>query len=771
MVELKNDEVTLKKIEGGSIISHPPLFSEDGRFLYVGCGTGINCYSVNTGKLVANYAAQKNFGRIVNICFHPSNSKQLVVSQYNGFISFWDLVGSQSAKNIKNEELCIEDCYITNGLCLAKCYNLYKNDIIFISYKSLTNDDSDVKIGIFSLDNGTLLHSFNETFTDLPHIWSLGGLETIPFLAAANNDTIQIYNLLTLKKNKIKLGSERLVTVVQCHPILNTLAIGDNTGRVVLYYNVTHKKTRTQTVYHWHTLPVNDIIFTSTGNQFYSGGSENVLVKWFCENIEARHFLPRLPANIIHLAVSTDNQYAAISTKDNGIIIINSQNKIHSTVQKFTWGVHASTVKEFENVFPAGVAFDRRSRSLVTNGWPGYIQFYSLDQSQLRFNMDVVCQNYVTQTRDQGVYNANVCSLAISDDSVWIATVERRPSDNKYITDDVLKFWSFDEKLQIYSLNTYTSSVDRISKICFRPFLNCNDLHMAATIHENCYKLWTPYSFLKNDKNNKMKSWHHEYTSIEYHNQPLNAISFSEDGCILAASFGPSIIIKVVEDPSDYKTSLTHGSEHIRFLEFGKNTSSWMLVAASNNRLLVWNVISETLLKTIWIQVSQLIADPLSEYMAIFTPDNDLIVFTPNSNEVAYKTKNIFGDNNKHTSILWALFAPKSKHKDGSANSWLDKSTLYFLTNQQELLKFEKTDNLQNLIEAYVDDNFTNLTPLGRYICNKTLSNDNASKLPQFDSSIEEDKNAFEILDEPAHLMLPLETQLERMLLACLKNY
>lgn len=60
-----------------------------------------------------------------------------------------------------------------------------------------------------------------------------------------------------------------------------------------------------------------------------------------------------------------------------------------------------------------------------------------------------------------------------------------------------------------------------------------------------------------------------------------------------------------------------------RLLEFGKNTSSWMLVAASSNRLLVWNVLSETLLKTIWVQAERLIADPMSEYMAIFTPNND----------------------------------------------------------------------------------------------------------------------------------------------------
>lgn len=64
------------------------------------------------------------------------------------------------------------------------------------------------------------------------------------------------------------------------------------------------------------------------------------------------------------------------------------------------------------------------------------------------YQLDIVCQNYVTPTRDQGVFNADVCLLAISDDSTWLATVERRPIDDKFITDDVLKFWSFNDKLQ-----------------------------------------------------------------------------------------------------------------------------------------------------------------------------------------------------------------------------------------------------------------------------------------------------------------------------------
>lgn len=61
-----------------------------------------------------------------------------------------------------------------------------------------------------------------------------------------------------------------------------------------------------------------------------------------------------------------------------------------------------------------------------------------------------MCQNYVTQTRDLNVFNANVSLLAISDDSTWLATVERRPIEDVYVVDDVLKFWTFNEKLQKY---------------------------------------------------------------------------------------------------------------------------------------------------------------------------------------------------------------------------------------------------------------------------------------------------------------------------------
>jgi len=51
------------------------------------------------------------------------------------------------------------------------------------------------------------------------------------------------------------------------------------------------------------------------------------------------------------------------------------------------------------------------------------------------------------------------------------------------------------------------------------------------------------------------------------------------------------------------------------------------------------------------------------------------------------------------------------------------------------------------MIEAFVDDNFTNLTPLGRIISNKEIihTTNNTNYMPEFETLIDEDKSAFEV--------------------------
>lgn len=54
----------------------------------------------------------------------------------------------------------------------------------------------------------------------------------------------------------------------------------------------------------------------------YTGGGECVLVKWTLANPQHKSFLPRLPAPIKHLTIAPDNLYVAVSTLDNGKVLL-----------------------------------------------------------------------------------------------------------------------------------------------------------------------------------------------------------------------------------------------------------------------------------------------------------------------------------------------------------------------------------------------------------------------------------------------------------------
>jgi NET1-associated nuclear protein 1 (U3 small nucleolar RNA-associated protein 17) len=53
---------------------------------------------------------------------------------------------------------------------------------------------------------------------------------------------------------------------VACHPKERCIATGDNTGRVLIWWNLLTSGKPTWAVYHWHALPVQAITFSQAGN-------------------------------------------------------------------------------------------------------------------------------------------------------------------------------------------------------------------------------------------------------------------------------------------------------------------------------------------------------------------------------------------------------------------------------------------------------------------------------------------------------------------------
>lgn len=122
----------------------------------------------------------------------------------------------------------------------------------------------------------------------------------------------------------------------------------------------------------------------------YTGGNECVLVKWTLANPNHKTFLPRLPAPIKHLTIAPENLYVAVSTLDNGIVVVNPQRRLTAVIQNFTWGV--STTRD--DLFPAGLTLDPRTSSLVLNSRTGYVQFFDTNTKSLLYNVSGILLNH-----------------------------------------------------------------------------------------------------------------------------------------------------------------------------------------------------------------------------------------------------------------------------------------------------------------------------------------------------------------------------------------
>lgn len=125
-------------------------------------------------------------------------------------------------------------------------------------------------------------------------------------------------DLRIFSRNVFRNAGKKLFTAVTCHPEDEIVAVGDENGRIFIYYNIfKHTSNPTNQLFHWHHNSVETVAFTSSGSVFYSGGSERVLLAWTSNDAKPQT-RPRLNGTIRHIVVSTDNQKIAVSTDDNG---------------------------------------------------------------------------------------------------------------------------------------------------------------------------------------------------------------------------------------------------------------------------------------------------------------------------------------------------------------------------------------------------------------------------------------------------------------------
>lgn len=740
------DELVVKRKGGGSIIDRCPLFSSDGEILYVVWKNVIRANSTKTGDFVREFEHVDN--KIIAITFNYDNFNTIIGCTENGELVNWDSRNGLIIKKLKfktHNDAKIKTFHIVNyqrANGLSSCHAL-------LTY--IVEAHNDIQLVVCDFDTGDAIKStcikyISDYYVD---IIGNGGNNLVALGQDVDLHILRLNQNLTDTWHKIGLTG-RKITCVAGHPDETCVAIGDSSGRAVLWYDL-FKKHPTQGVYHWHTLPVTDIEFSKSGENLYTGGSECVLVKWTIGKPNHKSFLPRLPAPIKHISVAPENRYVAISTLDNGIIIINPEKKVESIIQNFTWGVTTSK----KNLFPAGLVLDPRSGSLVLNSRTGHVQFFDTNTKSLLHNIDITTQNLLTQGRNMIIVNTEVTKIALSCDGTWMATVEER-NDGVSNPEVRLKFWKYISENQTYSLNTCIESPhdNGVTSLKFRTntSLDSDSFMVVTTGKDDQFKLWEliePESMYKTTK-----YW--QCCGLgDYHNLPSMDADFSIDGSLLGVGFGSSLTIW---NPitNILKCSLTHSHyrQTLKRIEFGKHETCHLVVVGSSEHIAVWNLLTLTISWSVPLKLSNLTSDISSVYMVAFTEDNNLYAFTPQSSEPVYTRKNLLKD---ESIVMGACFVPNALEKKSDRHIWQLKSQLFFLDSNQELLTLEEESEAAVSLENLTVNGNLPLTAFSSLIADETNTNVEKDDLFLHEQFGKSGKNMVdELLTVSSHTLPPI---------------
>ncbi|XP_050085134.1 WD repeat-containing protein 75 [Anopheles aquasalis] len=539
MEETPNDGFRIRRVAGGSIVSHPPLFSADGNLLFVINEKAILAFSANTGEFVRNYENTVTAGQLIGMCVDQGESKYIYGCTSDALILCWKIGSGVLHEKYEvqlSSEFCVESFHIV--------YDGY-GGFTFLLHGRLDR----TVVAQYCPRRRRVLELISLTIQekqDLPdNTYSANNEQYLKVLVAAGGVGLNYFayvgeyhwNWVVLKskpilKTRPHVGRVKPV-LVACHPTEPIVAVGDMLGRVTLYRDFLFTRSPVYDQYHWHPHAVQCLAFTGSGTHFYSGGSERVLVKWKIGQHEKADLVPRVSDSIAHVAVGPENLKIALCTSDNSIRVLNAFHKPIATVQSFS---KISNDVPGAALFPIGLRTNPRTQAIILNGRVGCIQFFSTYTNSLLYTLDITLRNYNTNEDRSTIHNTVVTNVAVN--VHWLATVEHW-TDYHNSTETRLKFWKYDESRQIYSLNTSVENV-HLGGVCGLEFSNHGrerDVQCAsAGLGDNRIKLWSVEEVQQTGGSDK-PVW--TCTGlVQYRNLPVRSISFSQDCSLLAAGFG-----------------------------------------------------------------------------------------------------------------------------------------------------------------------------------------------------------------------------------------
>ncbi|XP_042350455.1 WD repeat-containing protein 75 [Plectropomus leopardus] len=728
---------------GSKINSREPVVTHDSRFLLCASGESVKVFSTSTEECVHELRGHTDL--VTGVLIRPSNHLQVYSCSADGTVRLWDFTDGILIKT-----------YVIGYPIYSIHASAYHEGVIFI----VTPMQGDKRSELFQLvavhlpQSGDQLVEARELSAVMSDVSSNPAAIAFgrrgEYIVSTKGLQLEVYFFKKQKSNRFylkednKKGGKNTFTCVACHPKDDCIATGHKDGKIRLWRNFSHKKEYTYSILHWHHSAVSSLCFTPEGTNLLSGGIESVLVQWRYNQESQRDFLPRLGSAITHITVSPDGALFCTSHSDNKIMIIQSCVKVSAVIQGLVKGESVRT----------DLMVDPRSKSLVLNGKPGHLQFYSLQRDKLLYNLDIVQQEYI---HESGLEQFEVVKLAFDACGDWLATVEERKQKVTELELN-LKLWAFDTQTQSFVLNTTISAPHeaQITAMCFCHATDSQTTMLISTSKDGHFKAWQLVAPAHTE--DEGPSWSCDFVGA-YHSLVPECCCFSPDGSLLAVSFQEVV---TVWSPASWEllTTLSQPPKAVRDLCFGRlSCSKYLLGTTANNLLCCWNLLTCSLEWSTSMDVSLLLADPLSENMAAFccqAGSTDLFVFKPSEPRPIFSHKAVCLGK-----VTRAVFAPREEMLESCEESsqWLNHSQLYFLTHYMDLMTFTtkaEEDRLMASSKQLVIDDSVAMTPF-HLLLGKHRQQENEDAL----SSLSAERTALpqgsaavrELLHTPAHVL------------------
>lgn len=356
--------------------------------------------------------------------------------------------------------------------------------------------------------------------------------EEIRFCKFNPEDQFEIYR--TIKHSSA-------ITRLQYHPREPCLVLSDRHGQIVMWYCLNDDSGPQRTL-HWHANEVTDMAFTSNGQYLLSGGEEAVMILWQVES-GLRQYLPRLGDPIHYISVSSDDRWAAVSTKDNVIHFVSLTSGSTLTVSKSIRGCIGNERKNIDLIKSSS-----DSSNIILPGNPGTLQVYDPVKDCIEGVLEIAPQNRPTGFNYGNQMNRKVLEIvktAISSCGKWIVTLEQRNSRKaqKTILTARLKFWGKQSEQGSWTLLSIVERPhsDLVTDLCIWLDKESGVPRAASSSKDGTFKLW--------NINLEHGIWTCYHVG-SYHDNIDGAASLSvdRDGECLAVVYGASVTLWRLKD-------------------------------------------------------------------------------------------------------------------------------------------------------------------------------------------------------------------------------